>query len=165
MDQRVIYFWKTSERPYGIFSQWAITPFTDSTTSITYNSTEQYMMHQKAVLFGDTSIANAILAETDPREIKSLGAQVAGFSEDIWVANRLKIVTRGNALKFGQDAELKRVLRQSGNATIVEASPYDRIWGIGFSERKATSNRDKWGLNLLGEALMDVRGQLLAQDT
>ncbi|KAJ3151613.1 hypothetical protein HDU86_006032 [Geranomyces michiganensis] len=165
MSGRFIYFWKTCEQPYGVFSQWAITPFTDPATSITYNSAEQYMMHQKAVLFSDTTIAHAILAETDPRKSKSLGAKVAGFSEDVWVANRLEIVTRGNALKFGQDAEMKRILLQSGDATIVEASPYDRIWGIGFTKREATSNRDKWGLNLLGEALMAVRRELLAQDT
>ncbi|KAJ3173309.1 Infection Response protein [Geranomyces variabilis] len=85
-------------------------------------------MHQKAILFGDTTVARDILLETNPRAIKSPGAKTAGFSEHVWTTNRLEIVMRGNAMKFGQNEELKRVLLQSGNATMVEASPDDRIW-------------------------------------
>ena len=42
----------------------------------------------------------------------------------------------------------------------MKASPYDRIWGIGFSAGKAGANRDDWGNNLLGKALMRVRDRL-----
>lgn len=48
----------------------------------------------------------------------------------------------------------------TGDRELVEASPDDRIWGIGFEAVKADANRDQWGENLLGLALMNVRKRL-----
>lgn len=48
-------------------------------------------------------------------------------------------------------------LLSTGNREIVEASPVDNIWGIGFSSDNAMENVDKWGQNLLGKTLMKVR--------
>ncbi|TPX61830.1 hypothetical protein PhCBS80983_g00778 [Powellomyces hirtus] len=161
MHDEPIYFWKTSENPYGVFSQWATTPFIDPDTGTQYRTAEHYMMHQKALLFNDTAVATRILRETRPITVKQLGQQVQGFSQHIWEQNRLSIVTRANLLKFEQDEQLKALLVGTGDQEIVEASPYDRIWGIGFQAHK-TSVRDRrrWGLNLLGRALMDVRAAL-----
>ena len=53
---------------------------------------------------------------------------------------------------------LRERLLGTGERMIVEASPLDRIWGIGFGERRALEvGRGRWGLNLLGLALMDTR--------
>lgn len=41
-----------------------------------------------------------------------------------------------------------------------QASPEDRIWGVGFGAKNAEENRDKWGENLLGLAIMKVRDKL-----
>jgi len=69
----------------------------------------------------------------------------------------------GSLYKFEQDEELKKTLIDTGDLILVEASPYDRIWGIGFKENKAMSERERWGLNLLGEALMRVREEFKKQ--
>jgi ribA/ribD-fused uncharacterized protein len=43
---------------------------------------------------------------------------------------------------------------------LVEASPGDRIWGIGFDAENAEGNEEEWGRNKLGNALMKVRERL-----
>ncbi len=47
---------------------------------------------------------------------------------------------------------------------MVEASPFDRIWGVGYDAANAESNRGNWGENLLGKALMRVRDRLQAEE-
>lgn len=141
------------------------------------------MMYQKAVLFSDPDVGAEILATPDPRGVKALGRKVSNFSEDVWKAHREEIVRRGNLLKFtrpvdpedgwwmvrvdggeggegGESASIRELLLRTGDREIVEASPMDRIWGIGFGAAKAESMRKRWGLNLLGKALMAVREEL-----
>lgn len=80
-----------------------------------------------------------------------------------FILERLKIVEDGNYHKFkaSDDAvALKEMLLKTGERELVEASPLDRIWGIGYKEGNAAQNRAKWGQNLLGIALMNVRGRL-----
>ena len=136
------------------------------------------MMYQKALLFSDPDVAAKILLASHPREVKYLGRQVHNFSEPLWHAHREAIVRKGSLLKFtrpvdredgwwvGQEGQdLKAMLLGTGERELVEASPMDRIWGIGFGEAKAgTVGRQKWGLNLLGKALMVVRGELREAD-
>lgn len=117
------------------------------------------MMYQKAILFNDTAIAARTLTAKHPRDVKSLGRKVKNFDQDVWVANRERIVFEGNMLKF-RDETLKAQLLATGDAEIVEASPYDDIWGIGYREEHADAVRADWGQNLLGKALMEVRKQL-----
>ncbi|KNC99026.1 uncharacterized protein SPPG_05975 [Spizellomyces punctatus DAOM BR117] len=154
-----VYFWKTSERPHGIFSQWAPSPFTED--GITFPTAEHYMMYHKAVLFNDQVIAEQILQETRPVKVKALGQRVRNFVQSEWAAHRYRIVFNGNMLKFGQNPGMKEILLSTKSKEIVEASPYDRIWGIGYTARAAAgADRRSWGLNLLGKALMDVREAL-----
>lgn len=99
-------------------------------------------MYHKALLFSstpellesNTKVAAKILAATHPRDVRSLGREVEGFSDGTWAENRYRIVLEGNRLKFGQNADIKDCLLETGDKTIVEASPRDRIWGIGFGE-------------------------------
>ncbi|KIM29083.1 hypothetical protein M408DRAFT_329098 [Serendipita vermifera MAFF 305830] len=118
------------------------------------------MMYHKAILFDDLGIAEQVLTAPHPADVKKLGQRVQNFNDQKWNANRSEIVRRGNFLKFTQNPELAAFLLSTGDKILVEASPFDRIWGIGYTEENAMANKDNWGLNLLGDALMEVRKQL-----
>jgi len=120
------------------------------------------MMAEKARLFKDESVLQKILNAGSPGAAKKFGRMVAGFSDDVWMAHRFEIVCRANVAKFSQNEELKTFLLNTGNKVLVEASPYDRIWGIGMSSNhQDINNPAMWkGLNLLGYALMEARDQL-----
>lgn len=127
---------------------------------IKFNCAEQYMMYRKALLFKDQTIANQILKTNNPVQLKKLGRMVQGFEETTWTKNREEIVYQGNWLKFSQNPKLKEHLLSTNHKILVEASPYDKIWGIGFDCDKALANQHRWGLNLLGKILMQVRDKL-----
>lgn len=121
------------------------------------------MMHQKGLLFAPNSPITASILETpnlSPRTIKQLGRQVPNFDDSVWHEHRYKIVVRGNYLKFTQNLDLKELLLKTGDRELVEASPRDKIWGVGFGKENAGARRADWGLNLLGKALMEVRGKI-----
>jgi len=144
----------------GVFSQWYMCEFIID--NVTYSSAEQYMMHQKALLFGDTEIASEVMKVTNPANHKALGRQVKGYDEAIWKRNSLAIVYKGNYAKFTQNKDLKDKLIATGTKTIVEASPVDFIWGIERGENDPLSlNPAHWrGTNLLGSAIMLVRNEI-----
>jgi ribA/ribD-fused uncharacterized protein len=131
---------------------------------VTYNCCEQYMMAQKALLFGDMDKHDLIMKSNDPREQKKLGKEVSGYTDTVWHAKRMEIVFKGNYAKFSQHADLKTAILGTGNRIIVEASPVDKIWGIGLPAAAAEACfPEKWrGQNLLGETLMRVRTALNA---
>ena len=120
------------------------------------------MMAEKARLFGDDHHLALILASPSPKEHKRLGRLVQGFVHKRWLQHRSEIVIRGNMAKFGQNPLFLHGLLETGERILVEASPFDRIWGIGFSsEDPRARDPSQWrGLNLLGEALMVVRKAL-----
>ncbi|KAK2007979.1 DUF1768-domain-containing protein [Colletotrichum eremochloae] len=162
MDTSPIYFWRETG-PEGYLSQWwASDPSTSSSSPpVTFKTAEHYMMHGKALLFGDADAALVILQADHPRKARALGRQVRGFDEALWASHRERIVREGNLLKFRCAPELRRKLLATGERELVEASPLDRVWGIGFSPGEApTSDRRLWGLNLLGKVLMEVRAAL-----
>lgn len=146
------FFWS------GPLSQWAPSPFVDF-LGIQYNCAEQYMMAAKARLFQDDEILEQILRTEHPKEQKRLGRSVEGFNDLIWEAVCRDIVFTGNMLKFSQNATLREALL-STTGEIVEASPFDRVWGIGFDSVHAIGNEDLWGENRLGKILTQVRSVL-----
>ena len=157
---KFIFFWSHLESKVGhkaVLSQWYESKF--EIDGVVYNSAEQYMMAQKAKLFGDTAIYKKILNANSPAHSKALGREVKGFDENIWALNRFDIVVDGNLAKFTQNIKLKEYLISTKNRILVEASPKDNIWGVGLDENNPNiSNPEKWkGLNLLGFALMKVR--------
>lgn len=122
-------------------------------------------MYNKARLFeGNDDIAEAILATRQPSEIKKLGRKVRNFNGAVWEQERSDIVFQGNLSKFNQNPALAEILLGTGDAVLVEASPDDRIWGVGLAITDPNiHDPSKWeGLNLLGQALMDVRSRLKA---
>lgn len=126
----------------------------------TFNFSEQCFMYQKAMLFNDFNVAEQILNETDVRKIKALGRKVKDFDNELWDKHKEDFMYNACYAKFSQNDKLKDFLLSTGNREIVEASPVDSIWGIGFSSDKAMENIDKWGQNLLGKTLMKVRAVL-----
>lgn len=164
---RYLYFW--GHRPArdggvgpGCLSQWWPVTFTED--GHTFASAEHYMMAHKAWLFDDQQTAAEILAADHPGEAKKLGRAVRGFEEDVWNARRFDIVVRGNLAKFAQHPDLAGFLLGTRNRVLVEASPHDRIWGIGLTadDERAASPATWRGLNLLGFGLMSVRDTLSA---
>lgn len=156
------FFWKVNEFN-GYLSQWYKSSFTIN--DIEYNCAEQYMMHQKALLFSDEKIANEIMLEKDPQKQKALGRLVKNFNVAIWDSNCESIVYQGNLAKFEQNPMLADKLKSTNDSIIVEASPVDFVWGIGMAiDNKNILNQDKWlGKNLLGKALMLVRLKMFNQ--
>jgi ribA/ribD-fused uncharacterized protein len=132
---------------------------------VEYNTAEQFMMAQKALLFGDTKTHTKIMKEKSPREQKALGRGVEGFSIPIWQEHAKNIVYAANYAKFSQNPELAAALKATVGTTLVEASPYDNIWGIGLTEDDHNAqSRSTWkGLNWLGEVLTKVREDLIRE--
>jgi len=144
----------------SVFSQWADCHFIDySTDEAVYDSAERYMMRQKALLFNDDETAEKIMSAISPSMCKILGKKVKNFTPEKWIQHRISIVTKGNYLKFSQDLTLKNILMSTGDRILVEASPYDKVWGIQMDQESPDiENADNWkGLNLLGVCLMSVR--------
>lgn len=162
---RFLFFWgHTQKRPGTVgaecFSQWYPALFEHD--GVRYPTAEHFMMAEKARLFGDEVHEQQIVEAGSPGEAKALGRKVRGFDEKTWVRERYGIVVRGNLAKFSQHPELRAFLLATKNRVIVEASPRDRIWGIGLGASNARAeNPLQWrGLNLLGFALMEVRDRL-----
>ncbi|SCG34589.1 NADAR family protein [Micromonospora humi] len=144
----------------GCLSQWWPAAFTVDGRE--FATAEHWMMWHKAVLFDDHAIAEEVLATTQPQRAKALGRQVRGFDQAVWAVRRYEIVVAGSVAKFGQHEPLKRFLLGTGDRVLVEASPRDRIWGIGLSaSNPRAADPTTWrGQNLLGFALMEARAEL-----
>jgi ribA/ribD-fused uncharacterized protein len=140
----------------GIYSQWYPSEF--HFNNVQYNCAEQFMMAAKARLFNDNETLDLIMKSSDPAIQKRLGRSVSNFDKDVWMEEALDVVTLGNVLKFTQsDGLMKQFISDAndGKTTFVEASPYDKIWGIGLSVDAAIkADESEWkGTNLLGVAI------------
>ena len=160
-----LFFWghkplASGEIAKSCFSQWWPAPF--SVREVRYATAEHFMMAEKARLFGDQNTRAQILKAGSPKAAKQLGRQVKNFKEEAWEESRFQFVVEGNYAKFSQNLGLGRFLLGTGNKVLVEASPVDRIWGIGLAaDDERAMNPEGWrGLNLLGFALMEVRERI-----
>jgi ribA/ribD-fused uncharacterized protein len=163
---KFVFFWG-SDNANGFLSQW--TPASFQVDSVAYNCCEQYMMAEKARLFGDEFHLGEILKSKDPKTQKALGRKVSNFDARRWTAPDSNgrpccwnIVWRGNMARFSQSASLREQLFATGDAMLVEASPYDQIWGIGLAASSPLAqSQESWrGTNWLGQALTSVREAL-----
>lgn len=158
-EPSIVFFFRTNEK-YGCLSQWYASPFT--LEGFCYATAEQYMMAKKALLFHDYEIFDQILNEEDPQKCKRLGKKVQGFKGQIWDRCKEEIVYTANMAKFSQNYEIQSILLSTGQATLAEASPYDRIWGIGLGANDPMAKDPlHWkGENLLGHVLERVRYEI-----
>lgn len=147
-DKKYHFFWG------GVFSNWYPSHFVHKDVAFTCG--EQMMMWEKAMLMEDEETAELILQSTSPKEMKRLGRQVKDFNEGLWNVYKYQLVKEGLRSRFLQDMEARRLLKKVKGKILVEASPYDRIWGIGFSEENALKNKNRWGENLLGKILTEL---------
>jgi hypothetical protein len=158
VGETIVGFWRPNQ-PNGQLSQWWTEKFV--VDGITFNCAEQYMMHQKALLFGDNETANKILLALTPTTHRNLGRIVKGFDSAVWDLHKRAIVKRGSLAKYSQSEPLKAFLLSTHPHVLVECSAYDRIWGVGSANIRDSST---WhGQNLLGSILMEVRAELLEE--
>lgn len=138
------------------------TKFTDN-EGITYNCSEQYFMYCKCKTFDPTNniLLEAILHETSATKIKTYGRQVQNFNDAIWKEKRYNIMLDALRFKFNQNEIIKQKLLETNPKILYEASRYDNIWGIGYYDKDAIQiDKSKFGENLLGNALMEIRSEL-----
>lgn len=158
-------FWGHRPRPDGrlgqsCLSQWWPSPFT--VAGVEYATAEHWMMAGKARLFEDAEAERRVLAAAHPAAAKKAGRLVRGFDEAVWERERFRIVVEGSVHKFASDPALRAFLLGTGERVLVEASPVDRVWGIGLAaDDEAAGDPERWrGPNLLGFALMAARERL-----
>ncbi|MFI8266123.1 MULTISPECIES: NADAR family protein [unclassified Streptomyces] len=165
---RYLPFWGHRPRPDGrlgpsCMSQWWPSPFTVG--DVRYDTAEHWMMAGKARLFGDAEAERIALAAKTPAEAKKAGRLVRGFDEQTWARERFALVVEGSVHKFASTPALRSYLLTTGDRVLVEASPMDRVWGIGLAaDDERALDPSRWrGLNLLGFALMEARDRLRAE--
>lgn len=152
------FFWK------GPLSQWEQKhPFVID--GLTYQTAEHWMMAAKAKVFNDVDTWRAILDAPSPKEAKELGRKVRNYNDEVWAQCRILVVIAGNMAKFGQHSDLAKLLNDTGQKVLVEASPHDTLWGIGVEQTHGRAyDPNLWpGQNLLGFSLMEVRERLRAE--
>lgn len=165
---KYLFFWGHTPKTAGVvdascLSQWWPSRFEIDGTS--YSCAEQYMMAEKARLFGDEEARSKILQARHPKQMKAFGREVRNFDDKIWKKESYRIVLRASREKFRQNDELWAFLRGTQQRILVEASPVDRIWGIGMAkDDPQIENPAKWrGSNLLGFALSEARDELIKE--
>lgn len=151
-----------ADSDYYYCSQWFRSPF--EYKGRFFETSEHFMMFYKAVLFGDEVVAEKIMNERDPKSVKSLGSQVRGFSDPVWMNNFKKIIYVGNKEKFLQNHDILKNLLFTSGSCLVEASPFDELYGIKLSaDNKNARNPFYWkGANALGEVITRLRDDMLS---
>lgn len=142
---KYIFFWG------GVFSNFYFINNDPAFTS------EKIFMAVKAAFFRDPAILQKMTDSVHPKAVKALGREIHGYNDDEWSKIRIEAMNFALEIKFKACPEFRDALRESGNLILVEASPVDNIWGIGFPAETALANIDRWGQNLLGQCLMDLR--------
>jgi ribA/ribD-fused uncharacterized protein len=144
----------------GVFSNWYPSKFYHN--GISFTCGEQYMMYHKAMTFNDKEVAKLIMETSSPKEQKRLGRLVSNYNDEKWAAVRVQVMVDGLYEKFNTNPVLKAALLETGDTIIAEASPVDKIWGIGLAEDDPRAwDMATWkGQNLLGIVLMMVRDKL-----
>lgn len=165
ITDKYVLFWK--EHPMCNFTKCRI-KFADpyyvplENDPIEFTSSEQMFMWFKAIFFGDEEMAEKILQSQTPQEARDLGQKVRNYDDEKWDKVRVDRMRTAVRYKFYQNEDLRKKLmdaRYEGK-TFVEASYYDRIWGIGYNESEAMDHLDNWGRNELGKILTDLRNEL-----
>lgn len=157
ITDKYVFFWRDS------IAQWHMAPIFDPVSGLMFNCAEQYMMYYKAKLFGDEHAMREILNAKHPRDQQDWGRKVIGYDQEVWNNNKRSIVFNGNFLKFTQTPHLLKELLSHKGKQFVEASPNDKIWGIGMREDDpGVDDERNWkGENNLGQVITEVRDTIV----
>ena len=156
VTDKMVLFWQAD----SVFSNWHPAEFTYDGEK--FENSEACFIYRKCQTFGDTETIYELLDCQGPGYVKRLGREIAWFNEAKWVEVREQCMYDACFAKFSQNEDMKKALLDTGDREIVEASPYDTIWGIGLrpDDDKALYRTNWKGLNLLGKVLMKVRADL-----
>ncbi len=161
--EKYTFFWG------GSFSNFYTSYFVDK-DGISYNCVEQFYAAKKAIFFGDKYRLDLIMATKDPKKQKRHARAVINFDEKKWYGDILSnpaknFMYEGNFYKYTQNEKFKKLLIDTQGTSLVEASPYDKVWGIGMQEGYLAKNKKYWkGTNWLGEILTLVREDILKKE-
>ncbi len=176
--ENTIFFYGIKDK-FGYMSNFYNCTFKDNNDIIYYNS-EQYFMKKKQEIFDPTNlnIAKKILNTKNPTEVKKIGRKIRNYNDEIWDQIRYIHMLNGLRYKFIQNDDIKDKLLSTYSKKLYEASHRDKIWGIGFSASQINRllltdiqfqetgivseliEKEVFGLNLLGKALMEIRDEL-----
>jgi ribA/ribD-fused uncharacterized protein len=154
-----VFFWHND----CIWSNWYEKKIRIEYKGFLFFSSEALFMFLKAELFKDTSSMLKILKDQSPAKVKNAGRGVKNFNDEIWLGHRVRLMYLANILKFEQNPHIQAELLKTGSRSFVEASPYDKIWGIGMDQNDPDiHDKSKWkGLNLLGQSLDAVKSTIM----
>ena len=156
-----VFFWKDWLSNYQKTKFW---PDADEAPMMYFTSTEQAFMYYKAIFFKDDEIANLILNTDNPDRCRKLGRSIKGYNDKEWDKVRYEVFYKYNLMKYTQDEKLQKMLLDPkfDGKVFVEASPYDKIWGIGIGEEVENIEdlEYKWGRNLLGKIITNIRNRI-----
>ncbi|KAK0363510.1 hypothetical protein LTR94_014955 [Friedmanniomyces endolithicus] len=188
-SQGLLWFWREFEEPLGYLSQWYESAFeVDGVTYLTAEmwmmiQKAKLFGDEVSTAYNDDTTAFEVMDRVDgglltwsvqetaqkmmettvPAEHQALGRKAKGFDRKKWDQHKSRIVEEGNYHKFTKSKskpEMLGMLLATGDRELVEASPTDRIWGVGFGAATAEANREQWGENRLGKAIMAVRDRI-----
>lgn len=156
MTKDYVFFWTAKD----IYSNFHYSPFIHK--GVIFKWAEQAIMYQKAKLFGASNVAERIMGAKSPADCKALGrSRDIPFDNKVWDRNKERIFKEILRDKFKQN-NLRKLMLETGEREFAEASPYDKIWGIGLRENHPDAiNKNKWrGQNLLGKILTEIRDEI-----
>ncbi len=95
--------------------------------------------------------------------MKKLTRNLPGHDSKLWHEKAPGIGLIVYKAKFSQNPYLAKYLLSTGDKILIEATPYDRVWGVGYGmdDSEKLRKENQWGQNLQGKILMEVRGELL----
>lgn len=159
MKSDFVFFWKKND----IYSNWHPCKFTMG--DVEFSSSEQAFMCEKALFFEDEDADAKILATKDPREQKAIGRTIKNFNTDQWIKVSKSIMYEVCKAKFEQNPNLLKALLATEGKTLCEASPFDKIYGIGLDENNPLAwEKETWeGENLLGYILTELRDNIIKE--
>jgi N-glycosidase YbiA len=150
-DENTTICFYESTQPYNQFTNFYLAPITIGGS--TYLTSEHYFQSQKFIP-PNQAIADQIKNAPTPRDAFNIARTNNNLVRNDWHTGYKDIVMlQALQAKFTQHNDLRQLLINTGNKTLVEHTTNDNYWG---------DNGDNTGKNKLGQLLMQVRQQLVS---